>query len=216
MAFLLKSLNDPHVSNCGRCANCQGRRLTASVPQSLLGEAERYLNTIPIEIDPKRTAPIGLLPEKNSRIPSEFQNMTSRALSKYAESGWGRMVADDKYKLGKFSPELIRASVDLILNRWKPNPMPEWVCYIPSSRHPLLVPELAKAIADGLGIPFVPVFRKTAPSTEQKRMLNPSVQAKQVFHSLGIFGKVYPKPVVLITDIIDSGWTLTIAGYQLR
>jgi len=94
--------------------------------------------------------------------------------------------------------------------------MPEWVCCIPSTRHPLLVPELAKAIADSLGIPFVPLFRKTTPSPEQKGMLNHSKQAKNVFQSLGIAGNVYQQPVLLIDDIIDSGWTLTIAGYLLR
>lgn len=216
MAFLLRSLNDPNVSNCGRCANCQGRKLSAAVPESLLGDAERYLETIPIEIDPKRTASVGLLPEKNSRIPAEFQNMTGRALSKYGESGLGIMVANDKYNIGRFSPELIQAAVNLILYRWKPEPMPEWVCCIPSTRHPLLVPELAQAIAENLRIPFVSVFCKTTPSPEQKRMLNRSMQAKNVFHSLGLSGKVYQQPVLLIDDIIDSGWTLTIAGYLLR
>jgi ATP-dependent DNA helicase RecQ len=216
MAFLLRSLNDSQVSNCGRCANCQGRKLSAAVPDCLVSDAERYLDTIPIEIVPKRTAPAGLLPEKNNRIPADFQNMTGRALSKYGETGMGRIVANDKYNNGKFSQELIRASVNMILYHWRPDPMPEWVCCIPSTRHPLLVPELAKAIADSLGIPFVPLFRKTTPSPEQKGMLNHSKQAKNVFQSLGIAGNVYQQPVLLIDDIIDSGWTLTIAGYLLR
>ena len=216
MNFLLKALNDPYAGGCGRCANCKKRRLSTAVPGKLLNDANEFINKIAIVIDPKIQVPPGFLPDQAIRIPEEYRNQPGRALSNYGEAGWGRMVAVNKYKIGKFSEDLIRASVDLILNSWHPDPMPEWVCCIPSMRHPELVPDFAKAIAGQLEIPYIAALRKTSQSAEQKLMLNRTMQAKNVIQSLGVSGKISPRPVLLIDDIIDSGWTLTIAGYLLR
>jgi len=42
------------------------------------------------------------------------------------------------------------------------------------------------------------------------------MQAQNVINSLEVTGKIPRGPVLLIDDIIDSGWTLAIAGYLLR
>lgn len=216
MNFLLKALNDPYTGDCGRCANCKKRRLSSTVPSTLLNEANKFINEIAIVIDPKIQVPQSFLPDQTARIPEEYRNQPGRALANYGDTGWGSMVAVNKYENGKFSEVLIQASLDLILNNWHPDPMPEWVCCIPSIRHPQLVPDFAKAIASQLGIPYVVALRKTNQSAEQKLMLNRFMQARNVIQSLNVSGKILPRPVLLIDDIIDSGWTLTIAGYLLR
>lgn len=216
MKFLLNALNDPYAKNCGRCANCKTQGLSSKVPESLLEEATIFLNNIPIVIDPKIKAPNGFLGPKNGKIPEIYRNQPGRALSNYGEAGWGAMVVSDKYKSGKFSEELVRASIKLILDNWHLDPFPEWVCWVPSNRHPYLVPDFAKAIAAELGVPFFPALRKTSESPEQKMMLNSSMQLQNVIKSLGVVGTIPSGPVLLIDDIIDSGWTLTVAGYLLR
>ena len=216
MSFLLKALNDPFAGRCGRCANCKEQRLPETVPQTLLTEANEFLGKIAIVIKPKIQVSADLLPERVGRIPETYRNQPGRALSNYGESGWGKIVAVNKYENGEFSADLIRASVDLILNRWSLDPMPEWVCCIPSSRHPNLVPDFARTIAAQLRVPFLSALRKTRHSPEQKLMLNRSMQAQNVINSLEVTGKIPRGPVLLIDDIIDSGWTLAIAGYLLR
>ena len=216
MSFLLKALNDPFAGRCGRCANCKEQRLPETVPQTLLTEANEFLGKIAIVIKPKIQVSADLLPERVGRIPETYRNQPGRALSNYGESGWGKIVAVNKYENGEFSADLIRASVDLILNRWSLDPMPEWVCCIPSSRHPNLVPDFARTIAAQLRVPFLSALRKTRHSPEQKLMLNRSMQAQNVINSLEVNGKIPRGPVLLIDDIIDSGWTLAIAGYLLR
>jgi len=37
-----------------------------------------------------------------------------------------------------------------------------------------------------------------------------------VLNTIKISGKVLAQPVLLVDDIVDSRWTLTIAGYLLR
>jgi ATP-dependent DNA helicase RecQ len=47
-------------------------------------------------------------------------------------------------------------------------------------------------------------------------MQNSSMQANNVINSLSISGAISPAPVLLVDDILDSGWTLTMAGWLLR
>ena len=57
---------------------------------------------------------------------------------------------------------------------------------------------------------------RTEEAPEQKAMQNSTMQARNVLVSLSIEGSVPTEPVLLVDDIIDSGWTLTMAGYLLR
>jgi ATP-dependent DNA helicase RecQ len=47
-------------------------------------------------------------------------------------------------------------------------------------------------------------------------MANSSMQARNVAGSLEAVERIPAGPVLLIDDIIDSGWTLTLAGWLLR
>ena len=79
-----------------------------------------------------------------------------------------------------------------------------------------LVAGLAKEISRELKIPFRPILKRTRHVQEQKLMQNEAKQAQNVIDSLELVGKIPRGPVLLIDDIIDSGWTLSMAGYLLR
>ena len=112
--------------------------------------------------------------------------------------------------------QLISSSVNLIDNIWQPNPRPTWVCAIPSKRHPTLVPDLASKIAEKLKIPFIPALCRIKDAPEQKLMQNSTMQSRNVFNTLSVDGTFPVGPVLLIDDIIDSRWTLTMAGFLLQ
>ncbi len=99
---------------------------------------------------------------------------------------------------------------------WQPDPFPSWVTAIPSNHHPVLVPDFAERLAQKLGIPFLPVLHRTGAAPEQKSMQNSTMQARNVIGTLTSDPKLPDEPVLLVDDIIDSGWTLTMAGYLLR
>jgi ATP-dependent DNA helicase RecQ len=67
-----------------------------------------------------------------------------------------------------------------------------------------------------IGIPYQPLLVRTFDAPEQKTMQNSSMQARNVLHTIGVSGCIPNRPVLLVDDIIDSGWTLTIAGWLLR
>jgi ATP-dependent DNA helicase RecQ len=216
MEYLLKSLDDPNPQPCGRCANCLGRGLPRTVSSAVVIKAENFLKRISIPIDPRKRFPVGLFPDKTLIIPIDLQNSTGRSLCYYRDAGWGKMVQNGKYIDGQFADELVEASFRLIQHQWKPNPPPTWLTAIPSHRHPILVSNFADKLASKLGIPFHPVLIRIKESPEQKEMQNSAKQAQNVADTLSVKGIVPSEPVLLIDDIIDSGWTLTIAGYYLK
>ncbi len=51
---------------------------------------------------------------------------------------------------------------------------------------------------------------------EQKTMTNSSQQTRNVDGSLEVRGWVRGEPVLLVDDMVDSRWTLTVAAWLLR
>ncbi len=216
MQYLLEALDDPNPVPCGRCANCKGKGLQTTVSPEMVVEADNFLKGAHFIIQPRKQWPLGLFPDQKRKISTEYQNASGRSLCYYGDAGWGKLIRSGKYQAGHFCNELIDASVDLIDNNWQPDPRPTWVCAIPSNRHRTLVPDLASSIAEKLKIPFIPALRRVHDAPEQKSMQNGTMQSRNVIGTLAVEGNFPDGPVLLIDDIIDSGWTLTIAGYLLR
>ena len=216
MEFLQCALDDALPQRCGHCANCRGKGLPHTVSQSLVIEAETYLKGESILIEPRHMLPTDILPEEKRKIPPELLNETGRSLCYYGDCGWGRLVRLGKYEQNNFQDELVEAAACLIGGDWNPEPFPEWITAIPSRRHPELVPLFAERLAKRLGIPFTPVLFRVSDAQPQKAMQNSFMQARNVLNTLEIRGKILGTPVLLVDDILDSGWTLTMAGYLLR
>lgn len=216
MEFLLEALDAPDVGCCGKCANCQNKGFSSLVSSATVSEAETFLKQGIITIKPRVRWPYGLFKGETLVIAEELRNEEGRSLCYYGDSGWGKLVKEGKYRDTFFSDELVDASACLILSAWKPEPKPKWVTAIPSQRHPLLVPEFAKRLAEKLGLLYHPVLERVQVAPEQKTMQNSMMQASNVIHTIEIKHHIPPGPVLLVDDILDSGWTLTIAGYLLR
>ena len=156
------------------------------------------------------------LPDQKRLIPLESSNAPGRSLCQYGDAGWGRLVQDGKYKHQRFDDALVQAAIQLILDRWQPDPFPEWVTSIPSRRHPQLVRDFASRLASGLHLPYLPVLTCSRLAPEQKTMANSSQQARTVADAFSVSGRCPTGPVLLVDDITDSRWTLTVTGYLLR
>lgn len=117
-----------------------------------------------------------------------------------------------------FSDELVAASAEMILSRWDMNPRPAWVTCIPSMRHAELVPGFARRLADALGIPFVPALAKVKHTEEQKGMENRYHQCHNLDGAFEVqaAGADISGPLLLVDDVFDSGWTMTLACALLR
>ena len=220
MAFLRRELNDPSAEPCGRCANCVGQPLIPEgVSESLIREVSQFLRGDEIFIEPRRQWPAGIKTVQgwSGRMDLKLLPEKGRTLCIWGDAGWGDLVRRGKQVDGRFEDELIKPSADLIQNRWRPKPFPNWVTCIPSLKHPTLVPDLAMRLAKALGLPFVEVIRKQRSTEPQKLMQNSHHQvnnldgAFEIKQWKGIHG-----PVLLIDDMVDSRWTFMIASALLR
>ena len=184
--------------------------LIDSVKQETVLKAVEFLRRTNIVISQRRQW------ANRSRIPAHLQAEAGRALCYWRDAGWGNLVYVGKYTDNRFADELVAAAAQII-REWQPQPAPDWVTCIPSRRHPNLVPDFAERLAATLGLPFRAVLIKTDDRPEQKDMQNSAQQARNVEGSLGFSqNPVLPGPVLLVDDMVDSGWTFTVAAALLR
>ena len=192
--------------------------LSEEVDQLLVREAEEFLCRTSLPIEPRKKWPVGGMPQYGihtaSTIP--YQAQPGKALCVWGDAGWGGLVRQGKYHDGHFSDDLVAACVKMI-QEWNPQPSPTWVTCVPSLRHPALVPNFAQRLAAALGLPFHMVIAKTDARPEQKTMANSTQQARNIDGSLALNGQpIPPGPVLLVDDMVDSRWTLTVAAWLLR
>lgn len=192
--------------------------LSEDVDQLLVREAEEFLCRTSLPIEPRKKWPVGGMPQYGihtaSTIP--YQAQPGKALCVWGDAGWGGLVRQGKYHDGYFSDDLVAACVKMI-QEWNPQPSPTWVTCVPSLRHPELVPNFAQRLAAALGLPFHMVIAKTDARPEQKTMANSTQQARNIDGSLALNGQpIPPGPVLLVDDMVDSRWTLTVSAWLLR
>lgn len=217
MEFLARALDDTEARACGVCANCQGRGFAATAKDATNGEAIAFLKREELIIEPRKMWPTGLMPGQKAMISEEQRLEPGRALSVYGDAGWGKHVKSGKYGGTAFDDELLKASVEKIRDIWKPDPFPQWVTAVPSPRHPRLVRDFAERLAAALGLPFAAALICAQARSEQKTLNNSALQAANAKAMLGVQReRIQPGPVLLVDDMIDSGWMLTMAGWLLR
>lgn len=213
MEFLISAL-DGDVSNF-QAPNLQP--LPEAADPALVQEALAFLRRTSLPLEPRKLWPPGGLPhlDVKSKIAPEHQMQPGRILCVWGDAGWGDAVRLGKYRDHRFGDDLVVACVELV-RQWKPAPAPTWVTCIPSLRHPDLVPDFARRLAVQLTLPFREALDKTDDRAEQKTMANSVQQARNIDGSLAVrASRLPPEPVLLIDDMVDSKWTLTVAAYLL-
>ena len=181
MDFLRSALDDPELEACGNCANCLGEPVVSlSYEDNMAIDAARFLRQSEMPFSAKvQVDPVAFSIYKfKGNLPKELRASVGRILSQWGDAGWGDMVRQDKHS-GSFRPELARAIAEMVMTRWCPEPYPEWVTCVPSFRHPALVPDLARQIADSLGIPFHAAINKVRDNGPQKNQQKPVLSVSQ-------------------------------------
>ncbi len=213
MEFLIAALDgDP-----GDVGPSRLPRLPASTNPQLMQVAERFLRNSMGTISPRKKWPTAMgTPEYNGSIPQELQACPGKSLCDWNDEGWGLEVSRGKYTTGQFSDDLVQACADLV-RKWAPHPYPQWVTCIPSRRSPNLVPNFARRLALALKLPFLSSLIKMGDHPPQKEMANSAHQCRNLIGAMQTDSQsVHRGPVLLVDDIVDSGWTFTMAASLLR
>jgi ATP-dependent DNA helicase RecQ len=232
MEFLARALDDPTPGRCGKCMNCSGQTRRQEVSRELTQSAVEFLRHADISFEPRKQWPSSALTEiqeampkavgltkqltLSTKIPAELRAEQGRALSIYGDAGWGRIIADGKYVQHHFSDELVRAAAAFIRDRWRPAPFPEWITCVPSTRHPELVSDFTRRLALELRLPFKQTIKKLRETELQKRMENRDQQVRNLLAAFSVDHDILNAPVILVDDVIDSGWTMTIIATLMK
>ena len=151
------------------------------------------------------------------KVSDVLRSETGRVLAIWGDAGWGELVRAGKYSTpARFDDRLIAAVVAMI-REWNPQPRPAWVTCVPSLKHTTLVPEFAERLARALHLPFRPVLEKAGATPAQKEMQNSFQQAHNLDGAFAVkAGADFTRAVLLVDDMVDSGWTFAVCAALLR
>lgn len=218
MAYLRDALDDPEYEDCGRCAVCLDKPVVSeTVDRNLTILAKQFLRHAEIPIKPKIQVAAGAFLKYGfqGNLRPELRAAEGRVLSRWGDSGWGGWVKQDKHS-GHFRDELIEAVAQMYENSWQPDPAPRWVTCVPSIKHPNLVPDCARRLAKRLQLPFVDAIHKVRDNESQKNQQNRFHQCSNLDGAFDLIDDIPVTAVLLVDDVIDSGWTLTVLAALLR
>ncbi len=204
--FAINCLDDKTAENCGKCSNCIGKDIIENLTLSFEAKdnASRYINSRILDIKPRKQWP--------NRTKISFVAETGICLSKYGDPGYGQLVKEGKYsKHQSFSDELVVKSAKVLASKF--NLAGYSITNIPSLRSEL-VANFTKRLAEKLKLNYVSLLEKTD-AQPQKEMENSEHQYNNAWNSFNIKDVNIPKKLILVDDIVDSGWTLTVCAYKL-
>lgn len=208
--FAVNCLDDNSTTNCEKCSNCTGKDV---FPGLTISDRSRkvafdFINSRQIIIQPRKQWP------DRKRISSPLQE--GICLSKYGDCGWGELVARGKYpqdgSVPKFDDRLVEKAASTLAPLIREKRI-EHLTFVPSLRNSL-VKDFAKRLAEYAQLQYIELLdKRNAP--QQKSMENGWYQCKNALESFEAKNVAMPERVILVDDVIDSGWTLTVCGCKI-
>ena len=222
MEFLQRTLDDDTAAPCGRCDNCAGVWYPTAVADDAAASADASLARVGVPIEPRAQWPTGAdrlgIPLKGN-IPLGERADEGRALARLTDLGWGGVLRTLFDGAAADAPltDALRDAAIRVLADWPWAQRPASVVALPSRRRPQLVDSFARSIAEAGRLPFLgslPV-RNGGPSGEPGG--NSVFRLSGLWDRFDASGLEFPDgPVLLIDDLADSRWTLTVASRELR
>ena len=208
MRTLQEELDDPAPSDCGRCAACTAARFAAPLDPALVELAGRHLRSRPIELEVKKMAPDATGAMR--KLPEDRRTEPGWALARFGDGGWWPAVQRG-LESGTFEDDVVDALADITRAA-----APAWVAAVPSARLGDTLDRLAGRVATALSVTAVALLARTDERPPQREMANAVQQAANVRGAFTVLGSPPPGTGILLDDRRISGWTLAMAGGQLR
>ena len=224
MEFLQRALDDDTAAPCGRCDVCAGTWFPDTVPDAALQSARDQLQRVGVDLEPRSQWPTGMsrlgVPLAG-RIPPAEAALPGRALARLTDLGWGQRLREVLREDGPASPELLKACVG-VLHDWGWAERPTGVIALPSRSHPHLVSSLARGLGEIGRLPLIGTLDLVDGGPVG------AAGGNSAFRLAGVWGRVAvsaelaatiastPGPVLLVDDVADSRWTITVAAQALR
>lgn len=238
MEYITSVLDDETAAPCGRCDNCAGRWFPAEIAEAATEAASQTLSRAGGVLEARLQWPSGMdrlgVPVKGKLKPGEGL-AEGRVLARLTDLGWGGALrelfaagAEDR----PVDPGILQACVQ-VLKEWGAGDSrtPGWsgvgrpaaIVSIPSRSKPQLVESLARGISEIGRIPYLGGLEFAHGGPTGGRGGNSAYRLAGVWDRLvpgpeleAALGGLNGQTVMLIDDLADSRWTLTVAGRALR
>ena len=222
MAFLQSALDDDTAAPCGRCDVCAGVWYPTQVSAAEGEAAGAALDRVGVPIEPRLQWPTGVAKlgvAVKGRIPADEQAAEGRALARLTDLGWGgtlrRLFAEGAAD-APVTQEVLAACVR-VLAEWGWAQRPVAVASVPSRTRPQLVASFARGIAEVGRLTYLGELGWTGGGPSGRSGGNSAFRLAGVWDAFrAAHLSVPPGPVLLVDDIADSRWTLTVAARELR
>lgn len=224
MEFLLRQLDDPHAVRCGRCDNCTGTRLSDEVSPEALQEAGERLRRPGVEVAARRQWPTGMAAlgvPLSGRIAEGELAASGRALGRLTDIGWGTRLRDlvgPSAVDGEVPDDVIDGCIR-VLASWEWRERPVGVVTLRSPRLPLLVESLGRRLATVGRLAYlgsIPVGAGSGQPGNSARRLAELWPAVRLSPEVATAVAEAGGPVLVVDDLVESGWTMTLAAKLLR
>lgn len=222
MRYLRQQLDDPDAADCGRCDNCGGLSLASAVSEESVASASARLSRPGVAIEPRKMWPTALanlglgLKGKIGAGPAE-----GRAVARLTDLGHGQALRElfaEGVPDGPVPPSLAQGLMTVMKDwsgEWAERPVA--IVHVESATRPQLVADLAAGLARVMQLPVVGTWAIADPSIAPGRGATNSAQrVAAVTRRYELRADVPTGPVLLVDDLVVTGWTLTVASVALR
>lgn len=237
MEYITSVLDDETAAACGRCDNCAGRWFPVDVAASAADAAGQTLRRAGIAVEPRLQWPSGmdrLGVAVKGKIKPDQSVSEGRVLARLTDLGWGGALRE-LFAAGSpdraVDPAMLQACVQVLREwsgaeggtPWSGVGRPAAVVSIPSRSKPQLVESLAQGIA-GIGrMPYLGQLQPQHGGPTGARGGNSAYRLAGVWDRLVVgpdlaqaLAGTGGQPVLLVDDLIDSRWTMTVSALALR
>ena len=221
MEFLRAQLDDPEAVACGRCDNCGGLALSLEVSEAAVDAAGARLARPGVVLEPRKMWPSALANlgvELKGKIADGAAE--GRTVARLTDLGYGQALRDlfrPGTPDGPVPVELVRAVVE-VLGDWRPRV--DGIVHVESATRPTLTADLAAGLSRYLGVPVVGRFAIVDPDVAPGQGAANSAQRVAAvgrrFRLEGDLTTLEEPSILLVDDLVVSGWTLTLAARALR
>ncbi|PII82772.1 recombinase RecQ [Leucobacter sp. OLJS4] len=227
MELLQRDLDDPNAAQCGRCDVCAGAWYPSDVPSAAAEQASGRLALVGVPVEPRGQWPTGAdrrgLPVRG-RIAVEERPEPGRTIARLTDLGWGGALREIFAAGAADRPidERLLSGALTALRDWPWQQRPVGVVAMPSLGRPQLVSSTAAAIAERGRLPNLgaldvdPSIPVTGPGGNSAFRLASVWNRFDVSPELAQTVAQAPGPLLLVDDLIDSRWTITVGARLLR
>jgi ATP-dependent DNA helicase RecQ len=221
MEFLQRALDDDTAVPCGRCDRCAGVWYPTGVGDEAAAAASDSLDRVGVAIEPRAQWPngmdrLGVAAKGNIAVGERMS--TGRALARLTDLGWGGSLREI------FAPGMpdapataaMTAACVRVLADWGWEQRPVAIVSVPSRSHPLLIDSVASALAAAGRLPYLGPLSTENGGPSGDPGGNSAYRLAGVWDRFAAPAGQLTGPVLVVDDLVDSRWTMTVVARALR